>query len=152
MADSPLFPVSFYFSLSFTKVKNKNDAAFKEASGIGMDLGTEEVICGGENRFKYKLPGVASYQNLQLKRGLIPKKSNLTTWCQSILSNGLTKPISPTNIDLMLMNSPDNPVVTWTFYNAYPVKWSISDFNSMENQISIETLEFAYNYFTRKDN
>lgn len=151
MADSPLFPVSFYFSLSFTKVKNKNDAAFKEASGIGMDLGTEEVTCGGENRFKYKLPGVASYQNLQLKRGLIPKSSGLTTWCQSILGNGLTKPISPTNIDLMLMNTDGSPVVTWTFYNAYPVKWSISDFNSMENQISIETLEFAYNYFTRKD-
>ena len=41
-----------------------------------------------------------------------------------------------------------DPLLTWSFVGAYPVKWSVSDFNSMENKISIESLEFAYQYYT----
>ncbi len=153
MADpTPLFPVSFYFSLSFSSKGNQNDGAFKEASGIAMDIGTEEVTCGGENRFKYKLPGVASFQNLVLKRGMIPKKSALTSWIDSTLGGGLIKPIQPTTITLKMLGANKSPVVTWTFANAYPVKWSVSDFNSMDNNLSVETLEFAYTYFKRKEN
>jgi len=60
------YPVGFYFELSF----RGEDAAFQEVSGMSKELSVEEVVCGGENRFKYRLPTVSSSQNLVLKRAL----------------------------------------------------------------------------------
>lgn len=65
------YPLGFYFELSF----KDEDAAFKEVSGISKELSMEEVVCGGENRFKYRLPTITTSQNLVLKRALIPKGS-----------------------------------------------------------------------------
>ncbi|MEZ4873956.1 MAG: phage tail protein [Flavobacteriaceae bacterium] len=67
MALQSSYPVSFYFKLSFKGV----DAAFQEVSGISKELGVEEVVCGGENRFKYRLPTTTSGQNLVLKRAVV---------------------------------------------------------------------------------
>jgi phage tail-like protein len=38
--------------------------------------------------------------------------------------------------------------MTWNFYGAIPVKWSVSSFNAMESKIAIETIEFKYNRMT----
>lgn len=149
--DGAFFPVSYYFQLSFANSKNDADASFKEASGISVEVETQEQVCGGENRFKYKLPGVAKYNNLVLKRGLIPKKSGLTKWLNESLGGGLAKPMQPTDITLMLLYDKSTPLVVWKFVRAYPVKWSISDFNSMENNLAIESLEFAYTLFTKRE-
>jgi phage tail-like protein len=35
----------------------------------------------------------------------------------------------------------------WTFNNAYPVKYAVSDLNSQESNIAIESIELAYTYF-----
>ena len=47
---------------------------------------TKEILEGGENRFKYKLPTQSKYQDLVLKRGLIPIKSKLATWVKKTLT------------------------------------------------------------------
>ncbi len=142
-------PVSFSFRLSFTGNSNQSDISFQEASGISLEMGTEEVGSGGENRFKYKLPGVNKYNNLVLKRGLVPKGSSLAQWCQDTLSGELTNPITTKTITVSLLDADRNILVSWDFLNAYPVKWSVSDFKSMENSYAVETVEFAYNYFKK---
>jgi len=44
--------------------------------------------------------------------------------------------------------NPDGTVsVMWTFYNAYPVKYSVSDLKSQENELVLESIELAYTYF-----
>ena len=35
----------------------------------------------------------------------------------------------------------------WDFYNAYPVKYAVSDLKAQESEIVIESLELAYTYF-----
>lgn len=144
-------PVSFYFSLSFDSTISGPDCAFMEAAGIQVETAIEEVTCGGENRFAYKLPKANKYPNLVLKRGLVPKNSALTQWCYEVLSNGLAKPVATKNIGLKLLDAKGNPLITWSFTRAYPIKWSVSDFNSMENKLSVESLEFAYLYLNRHD-
>ena len=75
------YPVRFYFTLSFPGV----DATFKEVSDISKELSIEEIVCGGENRFKYRLPTVFSSQNLILKRAIVPIGSLLMYWCVSFI-------------------------------------------------------------------
>lgn len=142
-------PGSFYFALNFSGITAKADAAFQEVTGINADIETEEVTCGGENRFRYKLPGITKFGNLALKRGFITSGSDLAKWCNDILTGGFASAITPKTITVKLLDKDGNILMSWDFLNAYPVKWGISDFKSMENAYVIESIEFAYNYFKK---
>lgn len=137
------YPVGFYFQLSF----KGQEAAFQEVSGIAKELGVEEVVCGGENRFKYKLPTVATNQNLVLKRALVPAGSHLVNWCANCIDQSFVNKISPHDVSVTLLAADGSPLKSWTFYNAYPVKYSVSDLKSQEDGLVIETMELAYTYF-----
>lgn len=137
------YPVGFYFQLSF-----KGEAiAFKEVSGISKEFNREEIISGGENRFKYRLPTITTTQNLVLKRGLISKESELMKWCANTLDQDFATPIETHDVSLSLLDSSGTVSIMWTFHNAYPVKYVISDLKSQENEIVMETIELAYTYF-----
>lgn len=142
-------PPSFYFRLSFSGVSGQADAGFQEASGLNTEIEVEDVASGGENRFKYRLPKATKYGNLILKRGLVTQSSQLATWCQGILSGDLGTSIQTKSIMLFLLGADSKPLMTWSFQNAYPVKWNLSEFKSQENSLAIETLEFAYSYFKK---
>jgi phage tail-like protein len=135
--------VGFYFKLSF----KGEDAAFQEVSGMSKETGVEEVVCGGENRFKYRLPTVATSQNLILKRAMVASGSKLVSWCASSIEGGMTKPIETHDLSVNLLDATGKVCKTWIFYNAYPVKYSVSDLKSQENDLVIESIELAYNYF-----
>jgi len=142
------YPVGFYFKLSFLG----EDSAFQEVSGISTEAGVEEVVCGGENRFKYRLPTTCTNPNLVLKRALIPGGSNLTDWCAQSTGGGLSNAIQTNDISVSLLDADGDILVMWTFHKAYPVKYNISDLKSQENSIVIESVEFAYTYFEISSN
>src|ERR1700712_3008432 len=123
------YPTGFYFSLSF----RGEDAAFQEVSGMSRELGVEEVVSGGENRFKYKLPTVATSQNLVLKRALIPEGSLLIDWCASCMDTSFANKITTSDVSVSLLGADGTLCRMWTFHNAYPVKYSISDLKSQES-------------------
>ncbi|WP_340065872.1 phage tail protein [Ascidiimonas aurantiaca] len=144
----PIYPpVSFYFQLSFSGSSGKVDTSFKEVSGISMEMGIEEITEGGINGYKHRVPTTVKYSNLVLKRGFVPKNSDVARWCIDTLEGGLEETIETKNIIVSLLDENNSPLKSWSFVNAWPVKWAISDFNSMNNEIAIETLEFAYSYF-----
>jgi phage tail-like protein len=136
-------PIGFYFKLTF----KDQDIAFQEVSGISKEFSIEEVASGGENQFKYRLPTVSSSENLVLKRAIIAAESLLVNWCETCINQGLSSPIQPKNVTLSLVNTNDQTIMQWTFHNAYPVKYHVSDLNTQENAIIIESLELAYTYF-----
>ena len=47
----------FYFGLAISR-STGSDVGFQEVSGLSAEIGVEEVVSGGENRFKYRLPGI----------------------------------------------------------------------------------------------
>ncbi|QMV15971.1 phage tail protein [Vibrio spartinae] len=148
MTDS--LQTSFYFRVSVPGTSS-SDAAFQEVSGLSKELGTEDVVCGGENRFKYRLPTVATFQNLVLKRGITSAESSLIDWVKDTLDNGLATAIQTKDIKVQLLNENGDVSMSWSFVCAYPVKWSASDLKSQEGEVFIETLEFAYQYFEIDD-
>jgi phage tail-like protein len=143
MASKTIPPVSFYFEATCMGETN----GFQEVSGISKEMNTEEVGAGGENRFKYRLPTAAKSANLVLKRALVLPGSKLAAWCASVLDESLAKPISPQDFTLKLLNAKGKPSKVWTFHNAYPVKYAISDLKSDASELALETLELAYTYF-----
>lgn len=136
-------PVGFSFWVSFEISGESVDMAFQDVAGIGMELQTEDIIEGGENRFTQKLPTRANYTPLVLKRGMAVQ-SKLTNWVRDAIENF---DINPTNVIVALMNEKREPLMAYRFMNAYPVKWSVSNFNAETSSIVIESLELYYQYF-----
>jgi phage tail-like protein len=150
MSESPP-PASFYFELSIVGQTAEPRIGFKEVSGISMEMGAEEITEGGENRFKHRVPTAVKYSNLVLKRGLMPQNSEIAKWCIETLSGNMSTTMETKTIIVSLLNEKGSPLKSWNFINAWPVKWAVSDLNSMSSEIIIETLEFAYSYFTSSD-
>jgi len=107
------------------------------------------VAEGGENRFVHRLPRPAKYSNLVMKRGIVTQSSLLSEWFGLSIGSAMTLPIIPQNLLVMLLNDSGWPTNAWIFVNAYPLRWDAGPFNSLENKVMIETLEFSYNYFQR---
>jgi phage tail-like protein len=140
-------PVGFHFRVEFSSLtSDTKDARFQEVAGLSAELGIEEIVEGGENRFAHRLPERARYSNLILKRGLLTD-SKLIDWCKDAIESF---EFEPTTVNVTLLNEDHEPLGdTFSFVKAWPVKWSVSDFNAESNAIVVETLELAYNYFTR---
>jgi phage tail-like protein len=140
-------PVSFYFKLLVDDIDGLYEAGFENVSGLDVKIETENVEEGGVSQFSRKLPKSLQYTNLVLKRGLITG-SPLIKWINKALEQFI---FEPKRIQVSLLNEKGNPLVNWTFSNAYPVAVKISELNSKENKYFVESLEFAYDYFIRKD-
>lgn len=134
-------PLGFHFKVEFANLKSEFE--FQSVSGLNVELDIEEIAEGGENRFKHKLPVRTRYPKLVLKRGLLAD-SALIKWVREAVEDFK---ISPTNITISLLNENHEPLMTWNVVHAYPVKWSVTDFNAEESKMVIETIELVYNYF-----
>lgn len=137
-------PVSFYFEVKFSGFSNKNDTKFLEVTGLEKKLEYEELGEGGR-QLSLNVPARVKYTNITLKRGLLTG-SELTQWCDNAFDN---YEIDLKDIQISLLDEKGNPLASWSIVNAYPVKWSVSKFNSISNEVAIESLEIAYESFKR---
>ena len=140
-------PPSFLFEVSIEHMDTKDVCRFQEISGINAEIKFEEIREGGINTFSRKLPKNVIYPNLVLKRGLIKGSSLILNWVKATLEQFV---FTPHNIIVKLLDKEGNPLVKWSFQNAYPVAMKIGDFKAMDDAYVIETLEFAYNSFERE--
>ena len=145
-------PPSFYFSASVAGIsgagaRDSVDCNFQEVSGIDVEFGVEEVSEGGG--YTYRLPKQAKYPPLVMKRGVVTTTSALAKWVSTTLTGNLAAPIVPQSVVVNLFGSAGDIVMSWTFFNAFPLKWTTSSMNSTSNEVFTESLEFSYSYFTR---
>jgi phage tail-like protein len=143
-------PVGFFFKVQVNLddvALNDSELRFQEVSGLAKNLELEDFKEGGENRFSHRLPNPGKYGNIVLKRGMMTK-SNLISWCFDAIDNFIFK---PADVTITLLDEKSNAISTWNIVKAYPVKWSTTDFKAQENSIVIESLELAYQYFTKSD-
>lgn len=151
MSNADAYPPSaFYFSVSLGGGSADADASFREVSGIGPEMDTETVAEGGENRFVYQLPKSVKHPRLVLKRGVAPLSSALVAWCRDVLEGGLAQAVVPKLLQVSLLNQDGQPLRTWSFANAYPVKWEVEPFNSTKNEVAMEKIELSYLFSKRE--
>lgn len=148
-------PACFHFKVELNGVDgadSDSEQRFQEVSGLSVEVETETLREGGENRFEYKLPKRAKYPNLILKRGLL-KGSAFLEWFKSAMNTYFIVAVydfKPADITITLLDEADEPVAVWNVVQAYPLKWSMSDLRSSENAVVVESIELAYQYFERK--
>ena len=146
----PIFVPVYHFKVAF--ITNDSSApielAFRDVTGLNIELQTEEVRSGGENMMVYRLPKPIKYANLKLSRALsgAEELDEITHWAEQAIYH---MKIELKTVQVSLLNEKHEAVRVWSFIGAYPVKLNVSDMNASKNEISIETLELAYKYARR---
>jgi len=137
-------PWGFYYKVEFEVQGDANEARFQNVSGLSVEYDTEEYKEGGENRFTHKLPVRTKYTDLVLKRGMLTGSAVVGWFFDAFRDRVFT----PKGVNVILMNEEGEPLRTWKVAHAVPKKWTVSDLNSNENSIVVESLELTYRFFT----
>jgi phage tail-like protein len=119
------------------------DTHFQAVTGLSVEYETETIKEGGENRFEHKLPVRTRYGDISLRRGLL-LDSDVLRWCLDAFENRV---FAPADLQIVLLNENHEPLKTWSVVQAWPKKWSVSEFNAEQNSLVIESLDLSYRYF-----
>lgn len=142
-------PAAFSFVVSIGNGTTISDAAFSEVAGIGIEIETEALVEGGENRFVHQLPKQVKHGPLELKRGITKIDSPFAQWCKKTLEGEFAEMIERQNVIVMLTGAKGDVLRMWQFNEAWPVKWSVDPFGATKNEIAIENISLAYSYSQR---
>jgi phage tail-like protein len=169
MSDLSIYPALGYaFSVSavnsdgLSSVQNsiataKNvDAEFQSIRGIKARRETVNYRALGMNNYSFQLPKTTQYEDLVLERGVVKSSSDFINWCNSFInmdasdSDSTSNNALSTKIILVFLwdRNKIDPLMTWTFYNAYPKAIEYSGISAKDSAIAVETITIAYSHFS----
>ena len=114
-------------------------AKFAEVSGLGVTIDVIEYRDGSENITVRKLPGLARYSNITLKRGIIGDLS-LWQWLRAVRQGEAQR----RDGSIVLLNERREEVLRIQFRRGWPCKWEGPTLNASGNEVAIETLEICH--------
>jgi phage tail-like protein len=114
---------------------------FSEASGLEVEVETEDYQEGGVNDYTHKLPKTVRHPCLVLKRGITAADA-LWKWQRSV-GKPSTK-IDRKTIRIILMDGQGQEKISWRCLQAYPVKWVGPELKGYGNSVAFESVELAH--------
>lgn len=121
-------------------------AIFSEVSGLEASMRYDEIKEGGQNHFVHRLPTRVEFGNLILKRGYTTD-NEFYNWCSSTLRGKIDRRLVTISLVSYEAGPSPTPVYSWTFLDAYPVKWSGPQLRAEDRSMAVETLELAHRGF-----
>ena len=132
----------FYFTVKFGSLF---EASFQEVSGLDTETQVIEYRHGDAAVFStIKMPGLAKFGNVTLKKGILPKDTKFFDWYEQIKMNTIKRE----TVVISLLDQDGTPTMTWTLSKAWPTKITGTDLKSDGNEVAIETLELAHEGLT----
>lgn len=120
-------------------------ARFSECSGLDFETETFDYKEGGLNSHVHRFPGRWKFNNLTLKKGIASDGNILWEWVEDMVKNANTGEFTTHTVTVILYDlKGEQALRTWTFQDAYPMKWSASSLTAEQNAIAIETLVLAH--------
>ena len=141
--DSPWPLPKFRFAVDWGDVQT--NIAFQEVSGLDVENQVIEYRDGNSPIFStVKLPGLAKYGNITLKRGIFYKDERFWEWYSQITMNTIKRP----TVVIKLLDEQVKVTMKWTLANAWPTKITSTDLKSDGNEVAIDTIEVAHEGLT----
>jgi phage tail-like protein len=135
----PLAPIKVisdhYFTLS---VPGLTIGAFNECKGLEMQYDVFEWPEGGNNEFIHHLPGRVRYPYLSLSSGLVENDA-LQKWFGA---TGLQPELKEVTIELTTQDGTAKR--SWTFADAYPIRWSGPTIAAHGGGLATESLDIVH--------
>jgi len=141
----PEYPLpKFHFQVDWGGTK----IGFTEVTGLEVTTEKIEYRDGASPEYsKIQMPGMQSYGDLTLKRGVFAGDNEFYAWWNSVSLNTIER----RDITISLLNESHEPVVIWKVKNAWPTKVTSTDLNSTGNEVAVETLVLAHEGLTMEN-
>jgi phage tail-like protein len=111
---------------------------FTRCAGLELQVDVLEYAEGGNNEFIHQLPGQLRYPNLVLTRGLTNEDA-IFKWFSASRATAERKEVTIT-----FQTHKQQPIRTFTFADAFPVRWSGPASEAGTATVALETLEIAH--------
>lgn len=129
----------FHFEVDLgTELKG---VAFQEVSGMDVEVQIIEYRHSNSKLYSVeKMPGIAKYGNITMKRGIFVNDNNFWKWHAEIKMNTIKR----RTVLIKLLDENAKVTMQWQLNNAWPTKISSTDLKSDGNEVAIDTLEIAH--------
>ena len=142
MAEYPLPKFHFEVQWGGTKI------GFTEVTGLEVTTEKIEYRDGASKEYhKVRMPGMQSFGDLTLKRGIFAADNEFYAWWNSVALNTVER----RDITISLLNENHEPVVIWKVKKAWPTKVTSTDLNASGNETAIETLVLTHEGLTMEN-
>ena len=122
--------------------------AFQEVSGLDAETQVIEYPKSNSNLFStQKMPGIAKYGNITLKRGVFVNDNSFWNWYHEISMNTIKR----RTVIIKLLDERGKSTMQWELNNAWPTKITSTDLKSDGNEVAVDTLELAHEQLTIKN-
>ncbi|MBS6645947.1 MAG: phage tail protein [Clostridiaceae bacterium] len=114
---------------------------FSEVSGFDASIEPIEYREGDMATIEppLKVAGLRKYSNITLKKGMIEGKVSYD-W----ILNGQTGAVERKTVTVKLQDDKQEAAASWKVINAWPIKYTASDYDAASNEIAVEILELAH--------
>lgn len=129
----------FRFEVDFgTELKG---IAFQEVSGMDAEVQIIEYRHSNSPLFStIKMPGIAKYSNITMKRGVFVNDNIFWNWLNEIKMNTIKR----RTVLIRLLDETGKVTMLWTLNNAWPTKITSTDLKSDGNEVAVDTIEIAH--------
>ncbi len=142
MTEYPL--PKFHFQVQWGGAK----IGFTEVTGLEVTTEKIEYRDGASKEYhKVRMPGMQTFGDLTLKRGVFAGDNEFYDWWNTVALNTVER----RDITISLLNEAHEPVVVWKVKNAWPTKVTSTDLNASGNETAIETLVLAHEGLTMEN-
>ena len=142
MAEYPLPKFHFQVQWGGTKI------GFTEVTGLEVTTEKIEYRDGASKEYhKIRMPGMQTFGDLTLKRGVFAGDNEFYAWWNTVALNTIER----RDITISLLNEAHEPVVVWKVKNAWPTKVTSTDLNASGNETAIETLVLTHEGLTMEN-
>ena len=142
MAEYPLPKFHFQVQWGGTKV------GFTEVTGLEVTTEKIEYRDGASKEYhKVRMPGMQTFGDLTLKRGVFAGDNEFYDWWNTVALNKVER----RDITISLLNESHEPVVVWKVKNAWPTKVTSTDLNASGSEYATDTIVLAHEGLTMEN-
>lgn len=114
---------------------------FQEVSGMDKEVQVIEYRhSNSQLSSTIKMPGIAKYGNITMKRGIFVNDNNFWKWMDEIKMNTIKR----RTVLIKLLDENGKVSMKWQLNNAWPTKITGIDLKSDTNEVAVDTLEVAH--------
>lgn len=118
---------------------------FTEVTGLDYELQPIEYREGNSPEYNViKMPGMAKFGNIGLKRGIVKSDNDFYKWITTVKLNQIER----RDLTISLLNENHEPVAVWKIKNAWPTKVTGPGLKATGNEVAIESVDLVHEGIT----
>ena len=123
----------------------QQNIAFQEVSGLEAETQVIEYRHSNSPKFStIKMPGIAKYGDVTMKRGVFVNDNSFWKWYDQIKMNTIKRQA----VVIKLLDEKGGTTMKWTLENAWPTKITSTDLKSDGNEVAVDTIVVAHEGLT----